>query len=246
MDAEIVKPEPVAEEPKQLARVHVFATSGDEMAKASEELSGWFARRVEQERAELAQLEQNLVEAKKHKWNTKSWQAAIGRARGVLAFYEKGKEAVESGYCIVPDMNANWFAVRTTKESPPRDMHTDLAYAPNQQNTDIVSVAAGEGRYVGEELNGQRREYKNAEGKMRYEAWNNGFNDWQFPVTFVRPEIIDATARAMEMKIFDAFGLVGGKRKDPMIVAKIVSPGQRWSRKEMHFIIGWFLDTRTL
>jgi len=242
MAEEIVRQEPTS----NLARVHVFATSGEQMQQASAELSAWFARRLNQEKAELAQLEQNLAEAKKHKWKTSSWTAAISKAKGAVAYFERAKQAVDEGYTIVPDMNADWFAIRTTRENPPRNEKTDLFNEPSMATLDLPPSPAGEGNYVDVLAEGTYAQYKNEKDQTRYTGWSTGFREWTFPVTFVRPEIVKATTRAMELKIFDAFGLVGGRRKDPMIVAVIKAPKSGWVRKEMHFIIGWFLDTRTL
>jgi len=63
-----------------------------------------------------------------------------------------------------------------------------------------------------------------------------------------KPRIMEATSRAMALKIFDDFGILPAQRKgDPMIIARIIDPRSRsYSDKHVSFLITWHLDTRTL
>lgn len=240
-DTEIVKVQ--APHPE---RVHVFATNSEEMAKATTELAAWFSARLEREKADLKMLEENLASAVKHKWKTSGLQSAVSKAKATVAYYEKCKAAVDEGYAIVPDMGAQWFALRTTREKPPRDEHTNLIYEPTESEISVSPELIGEGQYVSDVAKGRHSSYKNEKLENRYTSWNTEFKDVEFPVMFVSPEIVEATAQAMQLKIFDAFGIVGGKRKDPMIIGVVRGPKSGYTQKEMFFLVGWFLDTRNL
>ena len=231
---------------QEMARIHVFATSGEEMVRASAELLAWFSRKVDAEKAVLKQIEENLELAKENKWNTAGWKAALSRAKGAVAYYEKAKAAVEAGYTIVPDLNADWFALRTTKSAPNRNETSNHYHEPAENSVSLPPAPLGQGEYVSNVVAGKFREYKNEKGEQRFTSWDTEFKEVVFPVMFVRPELVDATAEAMRLKIFDAIGIVDQGRSDPLIVGVVNGPRQGWTRKRMHFIIGWFLDTRTL
>lgn len=74
-----------------------------------------------------------------------------------------------------------------------------------------------------------------------------------FPITMAKPEIMQATTRAMALKIFDQFGILPAEanrtgprpKGDPLVVAQIIDP-RPTSDRRVTFMIAWHLDTRVL
>lgn len=64
----------------------------------------------------------------------------------------------------------------------------------------------------------------------------------RFPV---KPQIIEATGRALSKKIFDWLGVAPSYRAvDPMVIGCI----KHWKKHQgpLHFFVAWWLDTDTL
>lgn len=63
-----------------------------------------------------------------------------------------------------------------------------------------------------------------------------------------KPKIMEATTRAMALKIFDDFGILPEERKqDPLIIARIRDPrSTAYNHRFVSFIIAWNLNTSTL
>jgi hypothetical protein len=73
-----------------------------------------------------------------------------------------------------------------------------------------------------------------------------------FPVQAVKPIVLDATQRALAMKIFDSIGVVqnggaGGfvqRRGDPIVVGRLIDP--RGNGRMVTFFVAWWLNTKDL
>jgi hypothetical protein len=65
----------------------------------------------------------------------------------------------------------------------------------------------------------------------------------EFPVTVAKPHILQATQKAMELRIFDRIGLVGTpqKRADPIIVGQIFRK-EGWNETQLTFFIAWWFN----
>jgi len=99
------------------------------------------------------------------------------------------------------------------------------------------------------------------DGRVIDKRWFSraNFLDVEFPLLACRPAIIDATTRAMALKVFDEIGILppdsshtdmaAARKGDPVIVGRIVDPRAKpgWAqRKRLSFLIGWFVDTKDL
>ena len=78
-----------------------------------------------------------------------------------------------------------------------------------------------------------------------YEAVD--YDDPDFPVVLVKPVVLDATRRAMALRIFDRIGVVTGRKQDPIVVGEIIDPrtNLRWSHRSQRrvtFFIAWWLN----
>jgi hypothetical protein len=104
----------------------------------------------------------------------------------------------------------------------------------------------GEGRYVADNILGDGTEYtekKDGKDIIKWSAWATDFMDVAFPLQAAKPELMNATAQAMALKIFDEIGVAPNRRgKDPLILGVINGPQFR----KQYFLIAWYLDTRAL
>ena len=221
-------------------RIHLFATDAEGMKTAGSELAEWLGKKVEQERDDLQKLEDNLAIAKRNRWRSYTLSAAVNKARKSVAYYVKLRAAVEAGYCPIPDVGwTDWFAIRTEREPDERYREERR---PDPKVYDSEAPKIGQGKYVSPEAEFSTGTPVNDEkGNKLIPAWNTGWKDVLFPLTMVRPEVMDQTSKAMALKVFDRIGIVGGRRKDPLIIGEIRGPKRR-----TRLVIAWFLDTNTL
>ena len=76
------------------------------------------------------------------------------------------------------------------------------------------------------------------------EYWAKEFKDIDFPFKLAKPQIMEATAAAMALKVFDQIGCLPQFRApDPIICGQILKPKDR---QPVTFFIAWWLDTKTL
>jgi hypothetical protein len=86
--------------------------------------------------------------------------------------------------------------------------------------------------------------------KKHYSEHATDFDDVTFPIKMAKPKIMEATSRAMALKIFDQFGLFAQGTGDPIITGEIVDPRNN-AKSSIHirrvtFIVAWHLDVRDL
>lgn len=226
----------------------VIATSPKDMEAGQRSLILWAARKIQAIKTEIADAAQQLSLHQEKKWSTAGWRNEITKKENRAEFYRKIKMALEAGYYIVPPFPIDVFAIRTRKLSPvPKDSrHSDN----HDQRAQILSV--GEGRYV--DPKPLRESYadteKGSDGKERTVTryFASEFRDVDFPFKLARAEIREATDAAMNLKLFDEFGILPRVRKpDPIICGRILMPGRpRWNDEGITFFVAWWLDTRTL
>lgn len=242
----------VTAELKKMAMPETFfyARNQAEMSKAQEALVAWAETKVKLLKKELKEVNENLQIATKRKWKKEPWERQVTKAAKKLTFYEKVEAALKAGYVIVPDMNVELFAIRTTRKSA-KENKTKGWHRPKDQQTN--SPPLGEGRYVtpqGEQL--WANEVKKHEpGKApEYEVvrWVEGHDDEiDFPFRMAKPAILTATADAMAGKFFDEMGVLPRFRKqpDPVVVGRITHK-DGYHERRFNFLVVWFIDTREL
>jgi hypothetical protein len=93
----------------------------------------------------------------------------------------------------------------------------------------------------------EETEVDKATGKeQKTQTWYaDDYQDIAFPMIAVKPKVLEATQRALALKVFDQLGLVGPQRRgDPIMVGRIVNPVYR--DKVVTFFVAWWLDPDTL
>jgi len=246
----------VAAEADGHGNMELVALSPSDLLAAQTNLVNWCDGKVKSIRAELADLRANLRIAKENKWRTATLQSAVNRTEKRIPFYEKIKAAVAAGYLIVPNFPVDIFAVRVSRDAPKR-----TSIEPGNWGTPRIAVQpeelpVGEGRYVAPNASLEETSYERtkkdggSEVVRRFEA--DSFAEIGFPVQAVKPVVLDATQRALALKIFDSVGVVnnqgaGGwvqRRGDPIVVGRLIDP--RKNGRLVTFFIAWWLNTEDL
>ncbi|NIT77296.1 MAG: hypothetical protein GWN58_22855 [Anaerolineae bacterium] len=224
----------------------VLAQNPVQMREAQAQMVAWAKGKVAKAQQEVAELEENLAIAKKRKWRQSTLKAAITRARRRVEFYYKTQLALEEGYCLVPNFPTGVFAIRTTRREPKKQ---DLKRWPGQvHDEESTRPPAGEGRYVDAEIAAVAVEGpdQNGETKEFWTADDEYTEEIPFPFTFVKPQIMEATSRAMAHKIFDDIGCLPKRRArrnvDPIIVGRIIHKEGTYQERVFTFLIAWFMD----
>lgn len=249
-EAVVEKEEPKEEQP--VGDVFVIARSQEEMIKANQTLILWAEGKLKQKREELTELSANLELAKKNKWRTTPFKNNVNGALKRVQFYEKLKAALEEGYCIVPDMDIDVFAIRTTKKTPKGNYSSTEYGTPWVKNQESENPPINEGRFVsvrGEEAH-DTHTFKDKDGKdrTRKEAYAIDFQEVDFPFKLAKPGVLTAAGEALKSRIFDEVGILPRRRVrgDPMIIGRINYQHGSGRRKSINFVIAWFIDTKDL
>ncbi len=253
-NTEITKTRPASIERLQNPEgdVVVLARNPDEMAKAQQGLIDWAERKVKFEAQELAEAEENLAVAKKMKHRTAGWTNNVRVGKNRVKYYEKIVEALQEGYCIVPDFPIQVIATRTNKKAPKKTKrgwgYGSVEHIKHEQ------LPKGVGDYVDPtpEWYPNSRTRQLPDGRStedNFVVTTGRHNPVDFPFKMVKPQIMSDFSRAMALKLFDEIGVlpeVHRKTPDPMVIGRIKSRGKGSAEMSLSFIITWWVDTRTL
>lgn len=225
--------------------LHLVALTPADMVATQTALAAWCDRKIAAVGAEQADLEANLELATAHGWKHASVLATLNRAARRVRYYEKIKAAVEAGYVIVPNFPIDVFAVRVNREKQPEKVKDSTwgGFAALPQ-----LLPAGEGRYVDDQvLYRDESAVKTVEGKEKVvrRFVSDDYDAPDFPVLLVKPAVLQATQRAMALRIFDQVGLVrNDSGQDPIVVGQLLDP--RGKGRRVSCFIAWWLDTASL
>lgn len=224
----------------------LVALTPAEMPAAQHALCQWCDMKVAALRQEKRDLEGALQEGVAAGMKTGAWTATIARTERRITYYEKLKAAVAAGYLIVPNFPINIFAVRVKRAKQPEKTY-DSRWAGFRAKPELLPV--GEGRYVDEALTyrDDSRVERLPDGKEKHvrEYTTQDYDAVDFPVTLVKPSIVERTRIAMAARIFDQMGIVQNTSgRDPIVVGQILDP--RGNGRCCTFFVAWWLDTSTL
>jgi len=238
----------VADEPPE---TFFYARNQTEMSLAQESLVAWATTKVRALRKELKEAQENLDIATKRKWKKGPFENLVRRVSKRVTFYEKVEAALKAGYTIIPDMQADLFAIRTTRKSVKQNKVKGPWSRPKHQESN--SPMMGEGRYVtpqGEQVwaNEVKKHEPGKAPEYEMARWVEAHDEEiDFPFRMAKPAILNSTAQAMAMKVFDEIGCLPRFRvqADPVIVGKIVLK-EGYHTKRFNFLVVWFIDTKEL
>lgn len=235
--------------------VSFTAENADEMAQCQNGMIAWAQAKVEQVRKEAFELKVAYDHAVKQKWSNSILKRHAGLAVKRLDFYERLLTALEHGYQIVPSFPITAFAIRTDRKKPLKMWTTEYYKSHTQEPT---LSPAGEGEYKNpfpyvEQMTTNAATQNTAE-KRAY--WAEAWKELEFPFSMSKPRIMEATTRAMALKIFDDIGILPGYATsegtrapagDPLIIARLKVPKLgAYNSRYISFIIAWHLDVSDL
>lgn len=223
----------------------LVALSPHDVGPAQVNLAVWCRGKIAALGSELREHRQNLRHAQASKWKVTPWQSLVSKTKRRMVYYAKIKSAVEAGYLVVPNFDIDVFAVRTVRHTPPQEWdrttaQPDLSPAGRGRYVDDVVFSYETTETIGNK-DGSTRTVKH-DVPTRYDLYPD------IPLRGVKPIILDATQRAMALRIFDQIGVVKARRQDPIIVGQIIDPdnnGKYW-KKTVTFFVAWWLDPETL
>lgn len=253
--------------------LEVIASTPTGMAECQVSLIDWMKNKIAYVKTEISTAQAEALELKtsyeyavKQKWKKdtllKHYELAEKRVKFQFArldYYHKLLTALENGYYIVPPLGMELFAIRTDKTNPLKKWQI-LQYSRQgnfEQQSQILPEGVGEYRNPQPEVT-RRYEYESKDEKTGitrkpFEA--TAWNDIEFPLNMVKPRIMEATSRAMALKVFDEMGVLPQDYKrnpDPVILGRIYQPKPTyatasWNRpKCITFMIAWHLNTKDL
>jgi hypothetical protein len=243
-------PKAVEELPLPVAgNLLVVARNSAEMAQAQMKLVSWAIGKVALEKSKLEEAEALLAKAKSMHQRTSSLAKAVATAKGSVLYYAKVQQAIEAGYCIVPNFPIELIMVRTDAEEPvDHEVNGSWASLPAVRPAQLPT---GMGRYVSAEVASAVREDttekdgKVTKTKVRY---TTGFQDVAFPARLAKIAILSDLDVAQKRKIFDSIGVLPATRRqpDPMLIGQIHCRQGRRDVKTISFMIAWWIDTSML
>lgn len=223
----------------------LVALTPDDMPAAQRGVATWLDAKLEELKTSAEDLRANLEVAVMHGWRTAGLERLLTISRRQVVYYNKLKAAVAAGFLIIPNMPCEAFAIRV-KRLAPRAGESSNAWSRFLQNPDVLPE--GEGRYVSPDPTTESFQKPLDHGKdgiqlaTRYRP--DEFTEIDFPVAIVKPVIMEKTARAMGLKLFDELAIVRNEQKnsDPFVIGAILGP----RHKRTTFFVAWWLDTAVL
>lgn len=251
MPVEIVKKAAMAED------LFIYARNSVEMVEAQKKTIEGFKAKIVVETARRDELADNLAIARKNKWRSETLKRHVQYANNRIEFYTKIVEALEAGFQIIPEMDVDVFAIRTTRDPAKNQVTGESKWGgptPGDQTTNSPPV--GDGEYVApqakiEEDHWHKEPKKEGDEKVLMVTRKAIEHDEvEFPFQLAKPQILEMTAAAMQKKIFDELGVLPARRAktDPIVVGRITlkGSGARWQRRSVNFMVAWFIDLKDM
>lgn len=222
----------------------LIALNPSEVAVRHEELASVFVAKSVALRDEIREEIANFRAAQRGRFKSSPFKRRIQKLMKTRTFYHKITAAIKAGYWIVPNFMMGTFAVRLDKASPRKNLaHCKWSAGFTQEPQ---TLAQGKGRYVSESpllLSEPTPTEKRPDLKT---YWASEFDEVAFPLIMAKPELMDATERAMSMKVFEEIGIAedAGAGSDPMILGRIRNPIRH--KPDVTLFICWAFDPTSL
>lgn len=214
-----------------------------EMVNAQQQLITWCDSKLYVLKLELKDLSEATDHAKKMKWKFSTLQSQVTKSLKRISYYEKIKAALLEGYYIVPNFPISMFAIRTKKNYPEKD-YSNSYWDNHEQESQELKIDSGD--YKNPFPISYTKTFKDEKGEEKKQYYAGAWDDFEFPVTMAKPSIMQATSRAMALKIFDQIGIMPAEKKqDPVIIGQIKLKTS-YSFKVVSFMIAWHLNTNVL
>lgn len=234
--------------------LEVTASTPTQMAQCQAAMIAWMTNKCAEVQRETDELCAAYEHAKKMKWRSdvlkKHWELSAKR----VIYYTKLRLALEAGFYIVPPFPVTVFAIRTEKSHPKGTVQILRGEWQHNFQQEPQVLAPGAGEYQNPNPVVEKGDFVPAtkpSEQDRHEFYADEWANIVFPVNMCKPRIMEATSRAMALKVFDDLGVLPQDFKrnpDPVILGRIYSPVKpRYGEPKMiSFMIGWHLNTAEL
>lgn len=215
-----------------------------EMVESQKQLIAWCEKKINVIRIESQEMLEACQHARKMKWKHKPFERLYYSAERRLAYYEKVKGALEAGYYIVPNFDVELFAIRTNRSLKTDEYQKDTYRGVHLQKS--AAMKTGEGEYRNPFPIVHRESNRGADGSYHATSYPVEWDEFEFPLTMAKPDIMKATSDAMALKIFDQIGVFPPTRKeDPVIIGQIILKETNKTKK-ISFMIAWHINTNMI
>lgn len=236
----------VQAQPEDDEELLLYATDPKGVNSAMGEMKDWFTRKLELVKQELAEAEEMLAITRKAKWGMRQAEKLVKAAANRVVFYEKVIAALDAGYLVVPSMPMRNIMVRRRQEKPTR--FEDRERWRNRQQEPTANLPAGEGANRNPDPIVYSKTVDGGTDKEGKQVWLKYYHahDYKqivFPLEIAKPKVLERTAAAAALKVFDEIGIVEDtarghhRRGDPIIIGRIRNPRPR--RPDLSFFIAW-------
>lgn len=238
--------------------IHLVAQNAEEMKAATTSMAEWFRQKEAISLKDATELSDAVDIATKQGWATDAIKRQAKVARERSKFYEKCRLAAEAGYCVIPNIPASLFAVRTSRPYPrgSGDFEGELTQRSE-------SPPAGTGEYHDTRPISKTRSRRGSEPDKRIEFLiAESWNEVEFPISIAKPQVMTAAAQAMALKVFDEMAICVGSsdsllerpqsssrnsKGDPLLLGIIRKPNRSaYFDLRITFLIAWDLDTSAI
>lgn len=241
---EISSSSPLISPASELHDLELTATIPIEMVNAQQQIITWVDGKLRVLMHENNELKEAVEHAKKMKWKTQVLQNQFNRSIRKISFYKKMKSALLEGYYIVPNFPIQMFAIKTKKSRP--SGHSYSYWDQHVQYAQEIKEGEGEYKNPFPIVRSKNSVYDSGKQISKPESWATDWDDFEFPITMAKPRIMEATSRAMALKIFDQIGIMpAAKKEDPVIIGQIFTKNG-YNTKTVSFMIAWHLNTNVL
>jgi hypothetical protein len=236
---------------------HAVAVNATEMVACKTGIKNWLELKVRSIEQEIDSIQATLDAAIRNKWKSSTFKNQLQKVKQKHLYYGKLLSACNAGYTIVPNLDCDVFAIRVNRSSPSAkpSINEATGYMPCAPRIDDETeqrLPIGDGRYESpfQTIDTRRWEEKNEKNEIVHKVKSCAvdFAEIEFPLAIANPLVMDATAQAMALKIFDRIGVVNNhnqRRGDPIVLGQITRK-EGYSTKTASFLIAWYLDPRTL
>jgi hypothetical protein len=247
--------EPAKAPPKPPTDIELVAEQPQEMEQCQRSLIDWAKSKVASLQSDWTELKEAYEIAVKNRWRSSTLKRHMEKAQAEVTYYTKMLGAFEAGYVLVPNMPGAIFSVRTDKVCPSktwRYYHYEVAHQAAK-----TSLSVGEGEYVARDnkVREHRIGHDPATMKTIYQATD--FGELEFPFALSRPRLMEATSRAMALRLFDEFMILPAEaapgpgrptvtRQDPIILGVIACRFGASREKKASFMVAWHINTKDL
>lgn len=218
--------------------IQLTALVPHDMEPAQKQLITWCDLKIASLKAEHKEFGDSISELATMKWATLPMKKQLAKVGKRILFFSKMKMAIQAGYVVVPNFPIQLFAIKT-KFKNPLPQHSSSYWDSKTQKSQELPVGAGE--YQNPFPVVERERTKEGD-KVESCSYATDWAEMEFPLTMAKPEIIEATNKAMLLKCFDQIGIMPATRnEDPVIIGQLVN-----GKKIISFMIAWHFDTKVL